>query len=106
MNNKSEEKKMQLNELYRLMRDRRVTKEEIMLRYNISERAARDMISEITKRVPVIATSDNKGYKRAVSAADVEEVIHSYNEDKKRADEILKRNAPRIEFLRQYGISK
>ena len=66
----SEETKRRANEVYRYLRTeaRPVTKEELCSflgwEYNSSsERRVRDLISIIAKRKPIIATSDQRGYK-------------------------------------------
>lgn len=93
------ENKAKLNDLARLMRTRTVTKQEIMTKYGVHERVARDMISEIAKRAPIISTSDNKGYRIATAYQDLGDVRHAHNENSKRAGEILKRNIPLEEFM-------
>lgn len=67
----------------------------------VSERAARDRISTIAKRLPVISTSDAKGYKIASSKADLETAKQAYAELKSRANEILLRAAILGKFIRK-----
>ena len=91
----------QLNALVRVMRTRKVTKQEVMQMFETSERTARDMLSEVAKKCPVIAVSDGKGY-RIVNMSipdDMREAQHAYNENRKRAEEILKRNIPLAQAL-------
>lgn len=90
----TDENKRKMNELWRIMKRRTVTKQEIMTIFTVSERVARDMISEIAQRCPVISLSNGKGY-RAVDITnplDYADAVHCYNENRKRAEEILKRN--------------
>lgn len=94
----------QLNALVRVMRTKKVTKQEVMQMFDTNERTARDMLSEIAKKCPVISLSDGKGY-RIVNRSipdDIREAKHAYNENRKRAEEILKRNIPLAQAL---GIS-
>lgn len=93
------ENKAKLNALVRLLRDGNVTKQRVMDLFEVSERTARDMLSEIAKRAPLISVSDTSGYRIAVNYTDVGDAMHAYNENKKRAEEILKRNAPLEKFL-------
>jgi len=97
----TDENKAKLNELVRRLRVRPMTKAEIMSMFNTNERTAREMVSEIAKRCPVPSTSDKKSYKIAVSKEDIPIVIHAINENKKRAEEILKRNEPLERFLKE-----
>lgn len=93
------ENRAKLNALVRLLRDGNVTKQRVMDLFEVSERTARDMLSEIAKRAPLISVSDTSGYRIAVNSADVGDAMHAYNENKKRAEEILKQNAPLEKFL-------
>lgn len=99
--NLTDENKEKLNALYKLMCKQNVTKQMVMQIFKINERTARDMISEIAKRAPVIAVSDSKGYRIAVSIKDTNEAKHAFLENKKRAEEIMKRNAPLKQFLEE-----
>lgn len=94
----------QLNALVRVMKIKKVTKQEVMAMFDVGERVARDMLSEVAKKCPVIALSDGKGYRIAnlSSPEDMREAKHAYNENRKRAEEILKRNIPLAQAL---GIS-
>ena len=65
---------------------------------------ARDMLSEIAKRAPLISVSDTSGYRIAMRASDVDDAMHAYNENKKRAGEILKRNEPLEKFIKENGV--
>ena len=90
----TDDNKRKMNELWRIMKQRTVTKQEIMTIFSVPERTARDMVAEIAQRCPVIALSNGKGY-RAVditNPADFADAVHCYNENRKRAEEILKRN--------------
>lgn len=93
-----------LNSLVRILRQTSMTKQEVMSRFDVPERTARDMISEIAKRVPVIALSDSKGYRIAVTEDDIEDAKHAFFENRKRSGEIEKRNKPLIDFLENKGV--
>lgn len=99
----TEENRAKLNALVRMLRSGIMTKQEIMATFDTNERTARDMVSEIGKRLPIPSTSETVGYKIASGPDDVPAVFHAYNENKKRASEILKRNIPLEEFLRRMG---
>lgn len=92
----SEENCAKLNALVRVMRTKKVTKEDVMGMFGIGERAARDMLSEIAKKCMVIAVSDGRGYRivNRANADDVRDGKHTYNENLKRGIETLKRNYP------------
>ena len=51
----TDENKRKMNELWRMMKQRTVTKQEIMTIFSVPERTARDMVAEIAQRCPVIA---------------------------------------------------
>ena len=95
--------KDKINALYRELKSRIMTKADVMDFLGCDERGARAVIHEVAIRVPVISTSDKKGYRVAdrTKPHDVKEAKHAMLENEKRADEILKRNAPFKEFFRQ-----
>lgn len=99
----TDENRAKLNALYRLLRNGNVTKRQVMDIFAVSERTARDMLSEVAKRAPLISVSDTAGYRIAVTPRDVGDAKHAYNENKKRAEEILKRNEPLEKFLEEYA---
>ena len=94
----TEATRARLNELYSMLKERNYKKAEIMLHFGVGERTAREMISIVSKRAPVIATSDNSGYRIARTAEDLEEVIHSWNEIDSRQKELEERKKPLIKF--------
>lgn len=97
----TDENRAKLNSLVRLLRNGNVTKQQVMDIFKVSERTARDMLSEIAKRAPLISVSDTSGYRIAVQPSDIGDAMHAYNENKKRAEEILKRNAPLEKFIEE-----
>lgn len=99
----TEATRARLNELYLMLRARTYTKPEIMAHFGVSERTAREMISLVSKRAPVIATSDNSGYRIAKSAADLEAVLHSWKEIDSRQRELEERKKPLIKFYEKAG---
>lgn len=90
----TDENRAKLSALWRTMRLKKVTKREVMQMFGVGERVARDMLSEVAKRSPVIALSDGSGYRIVdiTNPIDVADARHAYNENRKRAEEILKRN--------------
>lgn len=95
------ENRAKLNALVRMLRDGNVTKQKVMDVFGVCDRTARDMLSEIAKRAPLISVSDAAGYRIAMRPSDLGDAMHAYNENRKRADEILKRNAPLEKFLEE-----
>ena len=98
----SENQKENGNKLYRFMKYNDFVTKEQMLAYlgwdKSKDRQLRDLISLIAKKVPVISTSDSKGYKIAKSSADLEEVEHQLKEFDSRIQEIEKRKEPLWKF--------
>ena len=97
----NEQNKARINALYRVMKKQSVTKEQVMGMFNVGERVARELISEVAKRVPVYSASNSRGYRVLCKAnpQDYQDALHAYNENKKRAEEILKRNDALAELL-------
>ena len=97
----NEKNKARLNALYRVMKRQRVTKEQVMGMFNVSDRTARELIAEVAKRVPVLAVSNERGCRVLCKAnpQDNRDALHVFNENRKRAEEILKRNDPLADFL-------
>ena len=100
----SEETKRRANEVWRFLRDeaKPVTKQEICdflgWEYNSSsDRRVRDLISIIAKRKPIVATSDQRGYK-VPTANDLEAVEHQWKEIDSRIAELAARREPLIKF--------
>lgn len=99
----TQEMKDKLNSMYRLLNQRFYTKQELMEIYGIGERQIRMMITNISHKVPVIATSGtNAGYKVANSEKELEEVEHTWAELSSRVEEINKRIEPLIKFREKY----
>lgn len=102
----TENQKVNGNKLYRfMMKNDWVTKEQMFNCLGWSakkDRQLRDLISEIAKRVPVISTSDSKGYKIAKNEQDKELVIHQKLEMLSRIEELRKRINPLDIFIDKY----
>lgn len=76
-----------------------LSKEEIGNELGIkNERTVRDVISLVATKVPIISTSDNKGYKMAKTVEDLEEVIHTWKEFDSRIASYEERKKPLIKF--------
>lgn len=108
----SEETKRRANEVYRYLRTeaRPVTKEELCSflgwEYNSSsERRVRDLISIIAKRKPIIATSDQRGYK-VPTIDDLEAVEHQWRELDSRISELAARREPLIKFAEKIKFAR
>ena len=91
------------NALYNIMKDGKWhTKDELGLRLGIkNERSVRDVISTLSKRRPIISTSDGKGYKMALYVKDMEEVKHARAELDSRIAELTERRQCLDEFYNQ-----
>jgi biotin operon repressor len=95
----TEEMRAKLNKMYKLLKDRFYSKQELMQIFGLGERQIRMIITEISHRFPVISTSGtNAGYKIATSEADLELVEHTWGELSSRLTEIEKRIEPLIKF--------
>lgn len=93
--------KQKVNRLYTFMKGKTdfVTKEEIGEFLGITnERSVRDVIAVLSTKKPIIAVSDNKGYKLARTTKDIELVRQAWMEIDSRQEELEKRKQPLIEF--------
>lgn len=101
----NEQDKRRANELFTYMKRKAdyCTKEELCKvlgwSYPEKDRQIREMISNLAKVKPIIGTSDKRGYKLAQTAADKEIARHQWAELSKRADEIMSRCLPLINFI-------
>ena len=90
------------NKLYHFMMANDYLTKEQMLAYlgwdSKKDRQLRDLISLIAKKVPVISTSDKKGYKIAKTIDDLREVEHCWSEIDSRIEELEERKKPLIKF--------
>lgn len=98
----TDNQKMYGNKLYNyLMKNDVVTKDE-MLHFlgwdKKKDRQLRELISLIAQKRPVIATSDQKGYKIAKTVADLREVEHQWKELDSRIEQLQERRKPLIDF--------
>lgn len=100
----TEKQKEKVNKLYRVLKSGvTLTKTEIMTVCEVSnERSARELISILAQRKPILSTSDQKGYRLAITKDDLQAVIHQHKENDSRIDEIQKRNKPLIEFEEKF----
>lgn len=95
----TEEMRAKLNKMYKLLKERFYSKQELMQIFGLGERQIRMIITEISHRFPVISTSGtNAGYKIATSEADLELVENTWGELSSRLTEIEKRIEPLIKF--------
>ena len=97
----TEEEKRKLNEAARLLANW-LEKRDIENHFKCSERQARDMVSTIAKKVPVIASSERKGYKRAMTVNDLELAKVAAAELGSRIKELFARKKPLDEFIKKY----
>ena len=101
----TENQKMNGNKLYKCMKNNDVVTKEQMLDClgwdKSKDRQLRDLISCIAKRVPVISTSDSRGYKIAQTKQDLKDVVHQWKELDSRIEELQKRREPLIKFYEE-----
>lgn len=102
----TENQKFYGNKLYKFMMTHDILTKEQMLEYlgwdKNKDRQLRDLISAIAKKVPVISTSDSRGYKIAKTKADLEQVEHQWKEFDKRISELELRKQPLIKFYEKF----
>lgn len=95
----TEEMRAKLNKMYKLLRERFYSKQELMDIFELGERQIRMIITEISHRFPVISTSGtNAGYKIAKTEKDLALVENAWAELSSRCEELEKRIAPLIAF--------
>jgi hypothetical protein len=95
----TQEMKNKLNKMYKLLKERFYTKQELIDIFGTGERQVRMMITEVSHKVPVISTSGtNAGYKVATTKEDLELVENSWAELSSRCEELEKRIKPLIAF--------
>ena len=99
-----------VNALWAEMRDgRKLTLEEVCRVCGVkNERQARDIMSVLATKKPIISTSDSKGYRMAVKRSDLEDVEHQWRELDSRIKQLQKRVTPLIDFYEKakYGEQK
>lgn len=83
--------------LNKLLKDRQ-PKATISAFLGIGEREARKLIQDLSKKIPVISVSTNKGYKIACKRSDYEEAKHTYFELYSRIRELSLRAKPLKHF--------
>lgn len=102
----TENEKINGNKLYRFLMVNNVVTKEQMLEHlgwdKKKDRQLRDLLSMIGKKVPLIATSDQRGYKIAKTKADLREVEHTWAEMSSRIENLQERIAPLIKFYEKY----
>ena len=95
----TQEMKNKLNNLYKLLKTRFYTKQELMAEFGTGERQIRMMLSHLSHKVPLIATSGtNEGYKVATTKEDLELVEASWAELSSRIAQLEERIAPLAKF--------
>lgn len=102
----TENEKVNGNKLYKYMMTHDVLTKEQMLAFlgwdSKKDRQLRNLISMIAKKVPVISTSDSKGYKIAKTKEDLEQVEHQWREFDTRISEMEARKEPLIKFYEKF----
>ncbi len=86
-----------------LLESRR-TKKEIASILGVSERSARAFVSNVAKKIPILAHSQTIGYKKFKNDADIEDAIATVMESRSRRKELLEREKPLLKALKQRGI--
>ena len=93
------------NMLYRYLMQNDVVSKEQMLAFlgwdSKKDRQLRDLLSMIAKKKPLIATSDQKGYKIAKTKEDLQEVCHQWKELDSRISSLRERVTPLIKFYEE-----
>lgn len=99
----TENQKFYGNMLYKYMMANDVLTKEQMLEHlgwdKTKDRQLRELISLIAKKVPVISTSDSKGYKIAKKKEDIELAEHQLREFDSRIYEIEQRKIQLLRFV-------
>lgn len=99
----TQEMKDKLNSMYRLLKQRFYTKQELMKIYGTGERQIRMMVSHISHKAPVLSVSgDNAGYKVATTKEDLELAEASWAELSSRIEELTKRIMPLMQFREKF----
>ena len=102
----TENEKINGNKLYKYMMTHDVLTKEQMLEFlgwdSKKDRQLRSLINLIAKKVPVISTSDSKGYKIAKTKEDLEHVEHQWREFDTRISEMEARKKPLIQFYEKF----
>jgi DNA-binding winged helix-turn-helix (wHTH) protein len=103
----TENEKKNGNLLYKYLMQNDIVSKEQMLAVlgwdSKKDRQLRDLLSMIGKKRPLIATSDQRGYKIAKTKADLEEVIHQWKELDSRIEQLEERKKPLIDFYEKWG---
>ena len=95
----TEEMRNRLNKMYKLLKERFYSKEELQAIFDLGERQIRMMIEVISHRFPVISTSGtNAGYKIATTKSDLELVESTWAELSSRMAKLEERCQPLIRF--------
>lgn len=98
----TEQLKQRVNNLYLYMKSIypvSITKEKVCEVCGVkSTRQARDILSVLAQKKPILSTSDSKGYRLALTKDDLEEVEHTWAELSSRVEELNKRIETLIKF--------
>lgn len=101
----TENQKKYGNMLYKFMKNNGcVTKTQMLAALgwdNSKDRQLRDLISQIAKKVPVVSTSDSRGYYIPKDEKDIELVKHQKNELVSRINELQQRVTPLNKFIEE-----
>jgi len=68
-----------------------------------TDRRIRLLVAELAAIHPIVSCSSSKGYKLATCEADLEDAVHCFAENSKRAQELTKRSLPLIKFVESFG---
>lgn len=99
----SQKTKDRLNAVARRLIDWQL-KEDLQSYLHCDERTVRDLVSTVSKRVPIISVSDKKGYKRAMTQEDLELAKQSYAELESRVRELFARMKPLANFISKFKV--
>lgn len=102
----TQEERVLLNKIAKELAVRWMQKKDIQDLFNIHERKARDCVSTIAKKVPVISLSSGKGYKRCMGLQDLDLALQSRNELDSRIRELTERRNRLNEFINAVAINE
>jgi len=89
-----------------LMKERFVTKAELMEITGLGDRQVRNLVQKMKLSYPIISTSKAKGYKIATSENDLNWVLNSIHDNRSKALSIFEGQKKLKEFARQFEQSE
>lgn len=84
---------------YKILKGGRISKQQLAVYLGCDERNARSVISGLSKEVPIISTSDVKGYKVGTHHSEMEEAIRAKAQLDSRIRQLILREVPLVKFI-------